>query len=87
MTADEIKRRRSGLHAHTVAAERGLHFTGKELAVVPNADIDQTGRLVLGAAARAGNAGDADADVLAKRICNANSHLLCGFRRYRADRI
>ena len=73
MTADEIERRRSGLHAHTVAAERGLHFTGKELAVVPNADIDQTGRLVLGAATRAGNAGDADADVRAKRICNADT--------------
>ena len=43
MTADEIKRSRSSLHAHAVAAERGLHFAGKELAVVPNADIRSTG--------------------------------------------
>ena len=53
MTTDQIERRARRLHSDAVAAEGGIGLAREELSVVPHADIDQTGRLVLGAAARA----------------------------------
>ena len=53
MTTDQIERRARCLHSDAVAAEGGIGLAREELSVVPHADIDQTGRLVLGAAARA----------------------------------
>ena len=52
MTTDQIERRARCLHSDAVAAEGGIGLAREELSVVPHTDIDQTGRLVLGAAAR-----------------------------------
>ena len=58
MATDQIERRARRLHSDAVAAEGGIGLAREELSVVPHADIDQTGRLVLGAAARARDARD-----------------------------
>ena len=80
MTTDQIERRARRLHSDAVAAEGGIGLAREELSVVPHADIDQTGRLVLGAAARARDTRDTHADIRAPRRDTVRPPSSCRFQ-------